>query len=107
MSSATKGERTLADLQNMLQIPIEVAAILTGKNVTQAVYTVFLAPAIPNFPIKIYKDIKNWSSGFVKVRSSIPAVPKVYDSMRIYFWENHSSMIPETAVAIMSPNWAT
>ena len=33
LSSATKGEKMLAALQNTLQIPIVVAAILTGKNV--------------------------------------------------------------------------
>lgn len=35
LSSAIKGDMIVAALQNTLQIPIHVAAILTGKNITQ------------------------------------------------------------------------
>ena len=57
--SATYGDKMLAVLQKKLQIPIDVAAILTGKKVLFAINTVLNLPAIPNFPIKTYAEIKN------------------------------------------------
>lgn len=59
MSSATKGEKIVAALLNKLQIPIDVAEILTGKNVVLEIYKTFFDPAIPSFPIKTYKEIRN------------------------------------------------
>ena len=57
--SATNGENILAVLQKTLHIPIEVAAMLTGKNVLLAINTVLKPPAIPNLPIKTYKEMRN------------------------------------------------
>ena len=47
----------LAVRQKTLQMPIVVAAILTGKKVLLAMKTVLKPPAIPSLPMKTYKEI--------------------------------------------------
>ena len=52
-NSATYGEAMLAARQNMLHMPIEVAARLTGKRVLFARYTALKPAPIPSLPMKM------------------------------------------------------
>ena len=48
--SATNGDRIVMNLQNVWQIPYDVAATLTGKRAVLPIKAVLNALAIPNLP---------------------------------------------------------
>lgn len=102
LSSATKGEKIVANLETKLQIPKLVATTEIGNISVFPIKATLYTELIPNLDPKIKIAIQNCESVLIKIRLIIPAKPIKQDNDKIAFSPNFLYRIPERQYATIS-----